>query len=79
MKKRLTLAIFLIAALSTIISSVVGVVTFRDREVDAARQNLEELLSLMDAQNWDTYPATLLEQFAKAAAELDAAIAGLEG
>ena len=69
MKKRLTLAIFLIAALSTIISSVVGVVTFRDREVDAARQNLEELLSLMDAQNWDTYPATLLEQFAKAAPE----------
>lgn len=67
MRKKLTLYIFLIAALSVAVSSVVGVWAFREREMTAARQTLTELLSLMDAQSQDTDAAGLLAQFSRAA------------
>lgn len=54
MKKRLTTYIFLIAALGIALSSMFGVYTYREREVDSARQTLSELLNLMDAQDYDT-------------------------
>ncbi|MEG2421847.1 MAG: PAS domain-containing sensor histidine kinase, partial [Oscillospiraceae bacterium] len=67
MKRRLTLAIFCIAALAVCVSSAVGLVAFRQREIAAARENLNELLDLMDAQSYDTQPQQWMEQFAKAA------------
>ena len=44
MKRKLTIYIFLIAALSVVISSAVGVWSFHQREVEDARQTLTELL-----------------------------------
>ncbi len=67
MKRKLTIYIFLIAALSVIISSAVGVWFFHQREVADARQTLTELLALMDAEGGSTDVAGLLEQFAQAA------------
>lgn len=67
LKRRLTLAIFCIAALSLLLSALVGMVSFRQQELDAARVALGELLSLMDAQSHDTDPEALLRQFAQAA------------
>ncbi len=69
MKKKLTISIFLIAALSVVLSAVVGIWTFRQREMSTARSNLTELLALMDAQNYETWTEELLEQFTKAAPE----------
>ena len=67
MKRRLTVYIFLIAALSVVISSAVGAFFFHQREVDAARQTLTELLSLMDAEGAPADVDGLLAQFAQAA------------
>ena len=69
MRKKLTISIFLIAALSVVISAAVGIWVFRQREMNTARQNLTELLALMDAQNYETWTEELLEQFTKAAPE----------
>lgn len=69
MKKKLTISIFLIAALSVVISAAVGIWAFRQREIDTARANLTELLALMDAQNYETWTEELLDQFSKAAPE----------
>lgn len=67
MRKKLTIYIFLIAALAVVLSSGVGVWANRLREIDAARQTLTELLSLMDAQSDNTDAAGLIEQFSRAA------------
>lgn len=67
MRKKLTLSIFLIAALAVVVSSAVGVWAFRQRELAAARQTLTELLALMDAQGETTDPEGLLAQFSAAA------------
>ena len=67
LKRRLTAAIFLIAAVSLLLSGAVGIFTFREREIQTARESLVELLALMDAQSQDTDPAALLEQFSRAA------------
>ena len=67
LKRRLTLWIFCISALSLLLSGAAGVVTFREQELKASRETLTELLSLMDAQSYDTDPIALLEQFSRAA------------
>ncbi len=67
MKKRLTTYIFLIAALGIALSSLFGVWTYRARELSAARQTLEELLNLMDAQSYYTDAEGWSAQFAVAA------------
>ena len=67
MKRKLTIYIFLIAALSVVISSAVGVWSFHQREVEDARQTLTELLSLMDAEGGTTDVSGLLKQFSQAA------------
>lgn len=56
LKRRLTAAIFLIAALALLLSGAVGMATLRSQELTAARETLEELLALMDAQSQDTGP-----------------------
>ena len=67
MKRKLTIYIFLIAALSVVISSAVGVWSFHQREVEDGRQTLTELLSLMDAEGSTTDVSGLLKQFSQAA------------
>lgn len=67
LKRRLTLWIFCISALSLLLSGAAGVVAFREQELKASRETLTELLSLMDAQSYATNPVALLEQFSKAA------------
>ena len=67
MKRRLTIYIFLIAALGIAISSLFGVWTYRQREVASARQTLVELLDLMDAQNYYTDAAAWSRQLQTAA------------
>lgn len=67
LKRRLTLWIFLISALALLLSGAAGVVAFREQELEASRESLIELLSLMDAQNHNTDAMALLEQFSKAA------------
>lgn len=69
LKRRLTMAIFSITVLALILSGAVGLQAFRNQELDAARETLEELLRLMDAQNQDTDPEALLAQFSAAAPE----------
>lgn len=66
LKRRLTAAIFGIAAASLLLSGAVGVFIFRQQELQAARESLEGLLALMDAQSQDTDPAALLQQFSQA-------------
>ena len=67
MKRRLTIYIFLIAALGIAISSLFGVWTYRQREVASARQTLVELLDLIDAQNYYTDAAAWSRQLQTAA------------
>jgi two-component system phosphate regulon sensor histidine kinase PhoR len=67
MKRRITLYILLITALALFLSTAVGLYTFRVQELDSCRQNLTELLNLMDAQSYDTDAAGLVEQFHQAA------------
>lgn len=66
-RRRLTAAVLFIAALALVISNAVSLYMYRDRELDAARQNLNELLNLMDAQSYTTDAPELVEQFALAA------------
>ena len=54
MKRKLTLYIFLIAAAAVVVSTVVGIWVFRDRELAATRQSLTQMLSLMDAEEGGT-------------------------
>lgn len=69
-KRKLTVYIFLIAALAVVVSSALGIAIFRDRELDATRQSLRQMLSLMDAEPGGTEVDTLLEQFDQSVPEL---------
>lgn len=68
-KHRLTISVFLITALSLLISGAVGFYMFREREIETSRKNLTELLALMDAQSYDTDPIALSQQFSSVAEE----------
>ena len=67
MKKRIIGATLITVVCALLLSNLVGVLMFRDREMDAARDTLQELLVLMDAQSADTDPQGLAEQFSQAA------------
>lgn len=67
MKRKLTAAIFSIAALALLLSLAAGLVAFYQRELESARETLNELLDLMDAQSYDTDPQALAAQFSTAA------------
>ena len=67
MKKRIIGATLLTVVCALLISNLVGVVMFRNREMAAARNTLQELLVLMDAQRPITAPAGLAQQFDAAA------------
>lgn len=66
LKRRLTTAVFCITALCLILSGLVGIFVFREREIDTARQTLTETLALMDAQDPVTDPQALAQQFVAA-------------
>ena len=70
LKRKLTIYIFLIAAAAVMVSTVVGIAIFRDRELNAARQSLRQILSLMDAEEAGTNVEDLLVQFDDAVPEL---------
>ena len=67
MKKRIIGATLLTVVCALLISNVIGILTFRSREMDAARNTLQELLVLMDAQSAITEPDALMDQFHAAA------------
>lgn len=67
MKKRLTAGTMLIVVLALLISSAVEVWTLHQREMEAARQSLHELLNMVDAQNQITDPKRAMEVFQAAA------------
>ncbi len=79
MKKRMIGATLLTVVVALVISSLVGIWTFRVREMDAARQNLQELLILMDAQSAVTDASGVAEQFLQAAPDKRLTIITPEG
>ncbi len=72
-------ATLLTVVVALVISSLVGIWTFRVREMDAARQNLQELLILMDAQSAVTDASGVAEQFLQAAPDKRLTIITPEG
>ena len=79
MKKRIIGATLLTVVCALLISNVVGILTFRSREMDAARNTLEELLVLMDAQSAITEPEALSQQFHAAAPDKRLTIIDTDG
>ena len=67
MKKRIIGATLITVVCALLLSNLVGALMFRNREMDAARDTLQELLILMDAQSADTDPEGLARQFSQAA------------
>ena len=67
MKKRIIGATLLTVVCALLLSNLVGVLMFRNREMNAARDTLQELLILMDAQSADTDADGLARQFHEAA------------
>ncbi len=70
MRRKLTIYIFLIAAVAVVLSSVIGIWAFRQRELNTARQSLDQLLALLDVQHEDTDVTGLMHQFDEVAPDL---------
>ena len=79
MKKRIIGATLLTVVFALLISNVVGILMFRSREMDAARNTLQELLVLMDAQSAITEPEALAQQFHAAAPDKRLTIIDADG
>ncbi|WP_209344204.1 ATP-binding protein [Flavonifractor sp. AGMB03687] len=79
MKKRIIGATLLTVVFALLISNVVGILMFRSREMDAARNTLQELLVLMDAQSAITEPEALAQQFHAAAPDKRLTIIDTDG
>ena len=79
MKKRIIGATLLTVVFALLISNVVGILMFRSREMDAARNTLQELLVLMDAQSAITEPDALVQQFHAAAPDKRLTIIDTDG
>ena len=79
MKKRLICATLITVLVALLVSGAVGIWVLREREMSAARQSLQELLVLMDAQSAITDPEGLTEQFYQAAPEKRLTIIDTDG
>ena len=79
MKKRIIGATLLTVVFALLISNVVGILMFRNREMDAAQNTLQELLVLMDAQSALTEPEALAQQFHAAAPDKRLTIIDTDG
>ncbi len=78
-KKRIIGATLITVVCALLISNLVGVLLFRSREMDAARNTLQELLVLMDAQSAITDPDGLAQQFHAAAPDKRLTIIDTDG
>ena len=79
MKKRIIGATLLTVVCALLISNAAGMLMFRDREMDAARNTLQELLVIMDAQSAITEPEELARQFVQAAPDKRLTIIDTDG
>lgn len=79
MRRRITLTTLLIAAAAILISNLVGVVIYRQREVEVARTTLQDMLSLLDAQSRITQPEELLAQYERAGVDERLTVIGRDG
>ena len=79
MKKRIIGVTLLTVVCALLLSNLVGVLIFCSREMDAARDTLQELLVLMDAQSAITEPEALAEQFHAAAPDKRLTIIDTDG
>ena len=79
MKKRIIGATLITVGCALLISNLVGVLLLRSRERDAARNTLQELLVLMDAQSAITDPDGLAQQFHAAAPDKRLTIIDTDG
>ena len=79
MKKRIIGATLITVVCALLISNLVGVLLFRSREMDAARNTLQELLVLMDAQSAITDPDGLAQPFHAAAPDKRLTIIDTDG
>lgn len=79
MKRRLIGAMVVTVLAALLVSGALGVWVFHQREMTAARQNLTELLILMDAQSAVTDPRGIAEQFIQAAPGKRLTIIGADG
>lgn len=79
MKKRLIGATLVTVLVALLVSSLLGVWVFHQREMEAARQNLRELLILMDAQSAITDPEGIAAQFQEAAPDKRLTIIAVDG
>ncbi len=64
MGKKLSRAVLFITAFALLLSGVLSVVFFRQREIAAARASLNDTLAILDAQHMDTDAQDLARQFA---------------
>ncbi len=67
MGKKLSRAVLFITAFALLLSGVLSVAFFRQREISAARASLTETLAILDAQHADTDAQELARQFTIAA------------
>ncbi|MFQ9915967.1 MAG: hypothetical protein ACLRWQ_05790 [Flavonifractor plautii] len=79
MKKRIIGATLITVVCALLMSNLAGVLLFRSREMDAARNTLQELLVLMDAQSAITDPDGLAQQFHAAAPDKRLTIIDTDG
>ena len=79
MKRRLIGATLLTVVVALLVSGAMSVFTVHQREMAAARQNLHELLVLMDAQSAVTDPPGVTDQFRQAAPEKRLTIVDVDG
>lgn len=79
MKKRLIGATLLTVLVALLVSGAMGVWVFHQREMAAARQNLRELLMVMDAQSAVTDPQRLAQQFHLAAPDKRLTVIAADG
>ena len=79
MRKRMIGATLITVVCALILSNLVGILTFRGREMDAARSSLQELLILMDAQSELTDSAALTQQFQAASPDKRLTIIAADG
>lgn len=79
MKKQLTRATLLITALALLLSGMLAVVFFRQREIAAAHRGLDDTLAILDAQRMDTDAHELVRQFSAAAPDRRLTLISPEG
>ena len=79
MTKKLSRAVLVITAMALLLSGVLSVVFFRQRELSAARNSLTDTLAILNAQRQETDVEELIRQFSDAAPSLRLTFISPEG